>query len=82
LADAKEAAGYDTMSDEDKLAFDEAQAANATKRDEYVATLKTIIGYDTGACDDNCKALFENELNTWEKAKYEACKADSKSVEC
>lgn len=36
LADAKAAADYENLSDEDKLAFDEAQAANATVRDEYV----------------------------------------------
>jgi len=82
LADAKTAAGYDDMTDEEKATFDEEQAANDTARDEFVATLKTTAGYDTDACDDTCKALFEEELHKWERRKYETCKADSKGIAC
>lgn len=82
LADAKTAAGYDDMTEEEKTAFDEEQAAADTARDEFVATLKTTAGYDTDACDDTCKALFEEELHKWERRKYETCKADSKGIAC
>lgn len=82
MADAKTAAGYDDMTDEQKATFDEEQEAAAAARTEFVNELKTTAGYDSEGCDDNCKALFETELANWEKQKYVVCKDDPNGIAC
>lgn len=62
MADAKKAQNYDTMTAEAKATFDAGQKANADARKKFYDELKVIAKYDTAACDDNCKALFEKKV--------------------
>jgi hypothetical protein len=57
-------------------------AAQQKIEDEWTAKFKTIIGYDTDACDDNCKAAFESEQLVWAKDVYEVCKVSEKDIAC
>ena len=82
MADAKKAQNYDTMTAEAKATFDAGQKANADARKKFYDELKVIAKYDTAACDDNCKALFEKKILDFGKTEYEACKASAKSVAC
>merc|ERR1719409_2087216 len=85
LADAKTAASYDddTKCDQackDKFDADwKAQEAKALEEDNK---LKAIIGYNTDACNDSCKAAFESELLKFAKATYEICAATPKAAAC
>jgi len=82
VADYKKSEGYDEMSEEDKKAFDAALEAQQKIEDEWYEKFKTIIGYDTEDCDDNCKAAFESEQLVWAKAVYEVCKVNEKDIAC
>lgn len=84
LSDAKKAAGYDedTCDQACKDKFDAEQKALTDEYDAFVKELKTEAEYDDDACDDACKAIFEADLLKWQKAVYETCKADAKSIQC
>lgn len=85
LADAKEAAGYDTDAcDADcKAKFDKDADAAAAKAAEFIGELKALVEYDDVAkCDDACKAVFEANVLKWEKEVYQTCKDDAKGIAC
>jgi len=82
LADAKENAGYDDMTDEEKAEFDQAAEADADKRKELFDELKETAGYEGEDCDKECKARFESELLKWGKEVYQTCKDDPKGIAC
>ena len=70
------------MSDEDKAAWDLEWEATEAKRGEQEGEWKTLIGYDTEGCDDNCKERMESELLKFYKARFTACSDDAKDIFC
>lgn len=82
MKDAKEAANYDDMTDEEKTKFDEDQAAAEAKIVEFEDSLRKLAGNTDDACGDACKAVIEDMILANAKDVYEACKADKESIDC
>lgn len=82
LKDAKDKAKYTDMTDDEKKKWDADWEAKENERKAFFKTLETKIGYDTDACDDTCKELFQADILAWAKATYETCKLTPKDIKC
>lgn len=40
------------------------------------------MGYDSDACDDACKEIFDVELLEWKKEVRETCEKGPNSIQC
>lgn len=70
------------MTDAQKATWDTERAKLVKERETFDAKLRTDAGYETDACDDDCKAIFDAEFLEWKKDVFETCKATPDSIEC
>lgn len=71
LDDKKTADGYASMTEAEKTAFDEAEAAAKAAREALWTELKETAGYNSAECDDDCKSVFEVDLLKWGQDVYQ-----------
>lgn len=80
LAEAKEAAGYDTMSAEEEEAWDEDYAESQIEVIARDTADRESAGFDD--MDASVQAVWDSELLRWKDETYKACKADPKDIVC
>jgi hypothetical protein len=70
------------MTAKEQLDFQAARQELNVKREKFDRELRDLGGFDTPECDVKCKTVYVAEQLKWKESVFDACKANSRSIEC